>query len=63
MKRHLAHLASCAPMIVIAGVGAVTGARLSCLALMLGCIAAMVVMMSAMDHRRPEPRDATRARR
>lgn len=36
-------------MIAIVLVGVLTGARLSCLVLMLGCIVVMTAMMAALD--------------
>ena len=50
MKKHLGHLAMCAPMILIAAVLLATGSGVGILIPLAGCMLMMAVMMGGMDH-------------
>jgi hypothetical protein len=48
VKRHLTHLAMCAPMLVIAAVLLINGASVASLLPLLGCVGMMMAMMLLM---------------
>jgi hypothetical protein len=48
VKRHLKHLAMCAPMVVLAGVLFATGTGVAVLIPLAACVLMMGVMMGAM---------------
>ena len=50
MKRHLGHLAMCAPMIIIGAFLLVGGAGLGAIVPLVACVLMMSLMMGAMDH-------------
>lgn len=50
MKKHLGHLAMCAPMFLIVGVLIAGGAGFGTLFLLVGCVLMMSLMMGGMDH-------------
>ena len=50
VKSHLAHLAMCAPMIVVGGVLSATGSGVGVLLPIAGCVAMMWAMMSMGGH-------------
>ena len=50
MKKHLGHLAMCAPMIILAAILIATGSGLFILFPLAACMLMMAVMMGGMDH-------------
>ena len=50
MKKHLGHLAMCAPMFVIAGVLIAGGAGVGAVIPLLACVLMMTLMMGGMGH-------------
>ena len=50
MKKHLGHLAMCAPMIVIGGILLVGGAGFGAVIPIIACVVMMSLMMGGMDH-------------
>ena len=50
MKKHLGHLAMCAPMIVIGAVLLVGGAGFGAVVPLIACVLMMSLMMGGMDH-------------
>ena len=50
MKKHLGHLAMCAPMIVIGGVLLASGAGFGAVIPLIACVLMMSLMMGGMDH-------------
>ena len=50
MKRHLGHLAMCAPMIIIGVVLLAGGAGLGAIVPLVACVLMMTLMMGGMDH-------------
>ena len=50
MKKHLGHLAMCAPMILLAAVLLATGSGVAVLIPLAACMLMMVVMMGGMGH-------------
>ena len=50
MKRHVGHMAMCAPMFVLAGILIATGSPVASVLPLLGCVLMMVFMHGAMGH-------------
>lgn len=50
MRKHLGHLAMCAPMIVVGAILVIGGAGLGALVPVLACALMMTVMMGSMGH-------------
>jgi hypothetical protein len=50
MKKHLGHLAMCAPMIVIGGVLLAGGAGFGAVVPLIACVLMMTLMMGGMGH-------------